>query len=127
MGGAIDAVKSDISDGRLIICQRIVFWYKSGVRRVYNSSAAMVPRGADWAWPALRSRSAIKLGRIKPVRQRCRCSTIRALDMYLPRLSGLLAFATLVAGVLGAVTSRDFELEDRASGTKYVFAHFIVS
>ncbi|KZP09492.1 carbohydrate-binding module family 20 protein [Athelia psychrophila] len=46
--------------------------------------------------------------------------------MYLPRLSGLLAFATLVAGVLGAATSRDFELEDRASGTKYVFAHFSV-
>lgn len=47
--------------------------------------------------------------------------------MYLSRLSGVLALAALVACALGAVTSRDFELEDRASGTKYVFAHFIVS
>lgn len=46
--------------------------------------------------------------------------------MYFPRLSGLLAFATLVACALGAATSRDLELEDRATGTKYVFAHFIV-
>lgn len=46
--------------------------------------------------------------------------------MRFPRLSGLLALATSVACALGTATSRDLELEDRATGTKYVFAHFIV-
>ncbi|KZP29428.1 glycoside hydrolase family 71 protein [Athelia psychrophila] len=46
--------------------------------------------------------------------------------MHLPRLSGLLALAAFVACALGAATSGDLELEDRATGTKYVFAHFIV-
>ncbi len=46
--------------------------------------------------------------------------------MYFSRLSGLLALANLVACALGTATSRDLELEDRATGTKYVFAHFSV-
>lgn len=48
--------------------------------------------------------------------------------MRLPRFSRLLAVAALASSALAAsVPAREFELEDRASGTKYVFAHFIVS
>ncbi|KZP22436.1 glycoside hydrolase family 71 protein [Athelia psychrophila] len=47
--------------------------------------------------------------------------------MRLPRFSRLLAVAALASSALAAsVPAREFELEDRASGTKYVFAHFIV-
>lgn len=47
--------------------------------------------------------------------------------MRLPSFSGLLTIAALASSVLGAsVPAREFELEDRATGTKYVFAHFIV-
>lgn len=48
--------------------------------------------------------------------------------MYLPRLTGIVSLVAFAAAALGATTSaREFELEDRATGTKYVFAHFIVS
>ena len=47
--------------------------------------------------------------------------------MYFPRLTGILSLVALAATALGAAPStREFELEDRATGTKYVFAHFIV-
>ncbi|KAF7972300.1 hypothetical protein HWV62_18470 [Athelia sp. TMB] len=47
--------------------------------------------------------------------------------MYFPRLTGIFSLAVFAAAALGAAASaREFELEDRATGTKYVFAHFIV-
>lgn len=43
-------------------------------------------------------------------------------------LSSLLSIVALVVSALGvSVPAKDIELVDRASGTKYVFAHFIVS